>query len=143
AARALPGVHAVYTAADLGEFNQPAPLVVPNPNLTHGRTQRPLAIDRVRYVGEAVALVVAESRYLAEDAAALIRVDWEPLPAVADFTRAAEPGAPPVHQDVPNNVAARMVQVVGDPDAAFARAAHVFAERLFIERSCGSPFAAR
>src|SRR5439155_7191174 len=99
AARALPGVHAVFTAADLGAFNQPSPLVVPNPNLTHGRTQRPLAVDAIRYVGEAVALVVAETRYLAEDAAGLIAVDWEPLPASADFTRAAEPGAPLVHPD--------------------------------------------
>ncbi len=143
AARASPGVVAVFTAMDLGEFNQPAPLVVPHPNLTHGRTQRPLATDVVRYIGEAVALVVAESRFVAEDAAALVEVDWEPLPATVDFTTAAEPGRPLVHQDVPNNVAARMVQVVGDPDAAFARAAYVFKERLLIERSCGSPIETR
>src|SRR5581483_72202 len=139
AARAAPGVVALYTAADLGDFTQPSPLVVPNPSLTHGRTQRPLAAEKVCYVGEAVAMVVAESRYLAEDAAGLIEVEWEPLAAVVDFTTAAEPGRPLVHADVPNNVAARMVQTVGDPDAAFARAAHVFHERLLIERSCGSP----
>src|SRR5262249_45054555 len=61
-ARAAPGVHAVYSAADLGDFNQPSPLVVPHPNLTHGRTQRPLARDKVCYVGEAVAMVVADDR---------------------------------------------------------------------------------
>ncbi len=143
AAQALPGVHAVFTAADLGDFNQPSPLVVPNPNLSHGRTQRPLAVDKVCYIGEAVAMVVADSRYVAEDALGLIQVDWEPLDAVVDFTRAAEPDAPPVHDDVPNNVAARMVQTVGDPDAAFASAAHVFQERLFVERSCGSPIETR
>src|SRR6516225_11017253 len=60
AARACPGVRAVYTAADLGSFNQPAPLVVPHPNLTHGRTQRPLAEGKVCFIGEAVAMVVAE-----------------------------------------------------------------------------------
>src|SRR5690349_12203818 len=60
AAKAHPGVRAVYTASDLGDFNLPAPLVVPHPNLTHGRTQRPLAIDKVCYIGEAVAMVVAE-----------------------------------------------------------------------------------
>src|SRR5436309_589655 len=64
AARRLPGVRAVYTAADLGAFNQPAPLVVPHPNLTQGRTQRPLAIDKVCYIGEAVAMVVADDRYI-------------------------------------------------------------------------------
>jgi carbon-monoxide dehydrogenase large subunit len=143
AAKAEPGVHAVYTAADLGEFNQPAPLVVPHPSLTHGRTQRPLAIDKVCYIGEAVAMVVADDRYIAEDAAGLIEVEWEPLPAVTDFRIAGEPGQQLVHEDVPNNVAAHLIQVVGDPEDAFRRAAHVFEERLFIERSCGSPIEAR
>jgi aerobic carbon-monoxide dehydrogenase large subunit len=143
AARNCPGVRAVYTAADLGEFNQPAPLVVPHPNLTHGRTQRPLAVDKVCYIGEAVAMVVADDRYIAEDAVGLIEVDWQPLPAVVDFRVADGPGQPLVHDDVPNNVAARLVQVVGEPEAAFDRAAHVFEEQLFIERSCGSPIETR
>jgi aerobic carbon-monoxide dehydrogenase large subunit len=142
-ARAHHGVHAVYTAADLGEFNQPAPLVVPHPNLTHGRTQRPLADGKVCYIGEAVAMVVAEDRYTAEDAAGLIEVEWKPLPVVVDFRRAAEPGQPRVHDDVPNNVAARLEQVVGDPNRAFRAAAHVFEEHLSIERSCGSPIETR
>ena len=142
-ARTMPGVHDVYTAADLGSLNQPAPLVVPHPSLTHGRTQRPLAVDKVVFIGEAVAMVVAESRYLAEDAVETIEVDWEPLPATIDFTKAADPGSPLVHDDVPENVAARFAQVVGDPDSAFSQAAHVFREKLHIERSCGSPIEAR
>ncbi len=142
-ALAAPGVHAVYTAADLGDFNQPAPLVVPHPELTHGRTQRPLAIEKVCYIGEPVAMVVADDRYAAEDAVGLIEVDWESLPAMVDFRAAREDGQPLVHDDVPNNVAAHLVQVVGDPEAAFAGAPHVFEERLFIERSCGSPIEAR
>jgi carbon-monoxide dehydrogenase large subunit len=142
-ARTHAGVRAVYTAADLGEFNQPAPLVVPHPNLTHGRTQRPLAQGKVCYIGEAVAMVVAEDRYTAEDAVGVIDVDWEPLPAVVDFRVAAEAGQPWVHDDVPNNVAARLGQVVGDPERAFRSAAHVFEERLLIERSCGSPIETR
>src|SRR5579864_7203472 len=105
AARARPGVHAVYTAADLGDFNQPAPLVVPHPNLTHGRTQRPLAADKVCFIGEAVAMVVAEDRYIAEDAVGLIEVCWDPLPAIVDFRVADQPGQPQVHDDVPGNVA--------------------------------------
>src|SRR5262245_9005894 len=137
AARAYPGVHAVYTAEDLGAFNQPAPLVVPHPDLTHGRTQRPLAEDKVCFIGEVVAMVVADDRYIAEDAAGLIDVDWEPLPAVVDFRHAADVGAPLVHEDVPNNVAARVAQSVGDPDGAFRAAAHVFEESVYIERSCG------
>src|SRR5438552_9716983 len=143
AALALPGVRAVYTAADLGDFNQPAPLVVPHPELTHGRTQRPLAVNKVCYIGEAVAMVVADDRYIAEDGVALIEVDWQPLPAVVDFRTASQPGQTLIHDDVPNNAAAHVVQVVGDPVSAFQRAAHVFEEHLFIERSCGSPIEAR
>src|SRR5215475_4817534 len=77
-ARALPGVRLVVTAADLGELNQPGPLLIPHPALTHPRTQRPLALDEVRYVGETLVFVVADDRYLAEDAAALIEVEYEP-----------------------------------------------------------------
>jgi len=142
-ALAHPGVRAVYTAADLGDFNQPAPLVVPHPSLTHGRTQRPLAEGKVCYIGEAVAMVVAEDRYMAEDAVGLIDVEWEPLPTVVDFRVAHEPDQPLVHDDVPNNIAARLEQVVGDPESAFHQAAHVFEEHLFIERSCGSPIETR
>jgi len=142
-ARARPGVRLVLTAADLGALNQPTPLLIPNPNLTHPRTPRPLAGDEVRFVGEPVAFVVADDRYVAEDALAAIDVTWEPLPAVASIAAAIAPGAALVHAGVPGNVAARMVQRVGDPDAAFARAAHVFRERLSIERSCGSPIEAR
>jgi len=143
AARAYPGVHAVFTAADLADFNQPAPLVVPHPSLTHGRTQRPLAVDKVCYIGEAVAMVVADDRYIAEDAVGLIDVDWQPLLAAVDFRVAAQEGQPVVHDDVPRNVAAHLIQVVGDPESAFHNAAHIFEERLFIERSCGSPIEAR
>jgi carbon-monoxide dehydrogenase large subunit len=143
AARAYAGVHAVYTAADLGSFNQPAPLVVPHPNLTHGRTQKPLAEGKVCFIGEAVAMVVADDRYIAEDAVGLIEVDWEPLPAVVDFRHSADADAPLVHEDVPNNVAARLTQLVGDVENAFLSAAHVFEENVYIERSCGSPIEAR
>ena len=142
-ARALPGVHLVLTAADLGELNQPSPLLIPHPALTQPRTQRPLATDRVRYMGEMVAFVVAEDRYVAEDAAELIDVRYEPLPAVTELEAALADGSPLVHADVPANRAGRLVQRVGDPDAAFARAARVLRERLWIERSCGCPIETR
>ncbi len=143
AARAVAGVHAVYTAADLGEFNRPAPLAAPHPNLTHGRTQRPLAEGKVCFIGEAVAMVVADNRYVAEDAVGLIEVDWDPRAAVVDFRVANRADQPLVHDDVPNNIAARFLQTVGDPDDAFSRAAHVYEESVYIERSCGSPIEAR
>jgi carbon-monoxide dehydrogenase large subunit len=142
-ARGLPGVHLVLTAAELGELNQPSPLLIPHPGLTHPRTQRPLAVDEVRYTGEVVAFVVADDRYVAEDAVGLIDVRYEALPVVADLEAAGTSGGPLVHADVPGNRAAHVVQRTGDPDAAFAGAAHVFRERLYIERSCGSPIEAR
>ena len=142
-ARAQRGVHLVLTAAELGGLNQPTPLLIPHPELTHPRTPQPLAVDEVRYAGELVALVVADDRYLAEDATRLIDVDYEPLPAVVELDAAGAEGSPRVHADVPGNRAARLAQRVGDPDGAFARATHVFRERLAIERSCGSPLETR
>jgi carbon-monoxide dehydrogenase large subunit len=142
-ARAHRGVHLVLTAAELGALNQPTPLLIPHPDLAHPRTPYPLAVDEVRYAGELVALVVADDRYLAADAAQLIEVHYEPLPAVVDLETAGDDGAPRVHTDVAANRAARVVQRVGDAGAAFARAAHVFRERLAIERSCGSPLETR
>jgi carbon-monoxide dehydrogenase large subunit len=143
AARRLPGVHLVLTATELGERNQPSPLLIPHPALTHPRTQQPLAVDEVRYVGEVVAFVVADDRYVAEDALALIDVAYEPLPVVTDLATALAAGAPRVHADVPDNRAARLRQTVGDPDGALARAPRRLRERLAIERSCGSPIETR
>jgi len=143
AARRAPGVHLVLTAAELGELNRPSPLLIPHPTLSHPRTQRPLAVDEVRYVGEVVAFVVADSRYVAEDAIALIEVEYEPLAVVTDLATALAPGAPRVHADVPDNRAARFRQTVGDADGVLARAHRVLRERLTIERSCGSPIEGR
>src|SRR6476646_5159422 len=98
AARAMPGVHAIYTAADMppriaaGQI----PMLVPNPAIKTPRTQVALARDEVCYVGQTVAVVVADSRYLAEDAAAAVAIDYETLPAVSDARDAVRPGAPHV-----------------------------------------------
>jgi carbon-monoxide dehydrogenase large subunit len=142
-ARALPGVRLVLTAADLGPLNQTTPLLIPHPSLTHPRTQLPLAAGEVRYVGELIAFVIADSRYVAEDAVDLIDVHYEPLPAVTELEAAVADGSPLVHADVPFNRAARLLQRVGDPEAAFARAARVLTEQLYVERSCASPIEAR
>ncbi len=105
-------------------------------------SQLPLARDEVRYVGEAVALVVADDRYLAEDALDLIAVEYEPLPVIGDL-EAAQRASAAVHADVPDNVAAHFVQRVGDVEAALARAAHVFREVLFIDRGAAQPMETR
>jgi carbon-monoxide dehydrogenase large subunit len=141
-ALALPGVVAVYTAADLGAYWQPGPLLVPPPPIPgavfNQRTQVPLVKDEVRHLGEAVALVVAESRYLAEDAVERIEVDYEPLPAAVDLERALAPGAPLVHSDVGSNVAAHVVQKKGDWEAARAAARLVLSRRFSYDRGASA-----
>ena len=142
AARRAPGVAAVYTAADLPFGHLDLPLLIPHPALTHGRTQRCLASEVVRYVGEAVAFVVAEDRYLAEDAAELVEVDYEPLPVVVTPEAAAE-ARHLVHDDVPGNVAAELSQERGDVEAALAGAAHRLSLRLRFERGAAAPMEGR
>ena len=120
----LDGVHAVWTYDDLtGPMADPLPLLIPHPDLTQGRTQYALAKDEVNYAGEAVAFVVADDRYVAEDAVDRIVVAYELLDPVVgiDNARAAERL---VHDDVPGNVGARMEQHVGDAPAAVAAAPH-------------------
>ncbi len=142
-ARALPGVELVLTADDLGPAGGPLPLLIPHPALTAPRTQRALAGDEVRYVGEAVAFVVATNRYVAEDALELIDIEYEPLPVVASLDGATSEDAPLVHADVPRNIAAHLVQTVGDPDSAFAQAAYVVKDRLRMDRGAAHPMETR
>jgi carbon-monoxide dehydrogenase large subunit len=136
AARALPRVHAVLSLADLAPHLTDTRLVVALPSPAYRlELHRPvLAASEVVHVGEAVAVVIAESRAAAEDAAALIEVDYDPLPAVADCVAALEPGAPLAHAGAPSNLAAEMVLEYGQVDAAFAAAPHRFSERLSIHR---------
>jgi len=143
AAQEMAGVVAVWTYQDIGPCQRRMPLLIPHPDLTHPATRYALAKDEVNHVGEPVAMVIAESRYVAEDALEAIVVEWEELPPVVDIERAIEPGSPLVHEELGTNVAAHYVGVVGDPEAAFARAAHVFRERLVIERSAGMPLETR
>ena len=90
----------------------------------------PLAKDIVRYVGDGVAVVVAESRYQAEDALELINVEYETLPVVVSPEAAMQPGAPQVHEEAPNNQAFHWVAAGGDVDAAFASAEVVVRDRV-------------
>src|SRR6266496_1285711 len=143
AARELPGVHLVLTASDLGEVLEPSPLLVPHDALTQPRTQLPLALNEVRYVGEAVAFVVADDRYIAEDALDLIDVEYEPLPVIHSMEVAVAEDAPLVRKDVPDNVAAHLIQTVGDPDAVFTNAPHVIRETLLMDRGAAMPMECR
>ncbi|MCC6777280.1 MAG: xanthine dehydrogenase family protein [Hyphomicrobiales bacterium] len=136
AARQLPGVHAVLTADDLPArmAHSQIPMLVPNPAIKAPRTQLALARAEVCYVGQTVAVVVAESRYLAEDGVAAVRVDYEPLPAVSDGRDAVKPGAARVHSDLASNIAAVVPFAYGDVEGAFARAAHIFEEEMALHR---------
>src|SRR5262249_33735504 len=108
AAAALPGVVAVLTAADLGVAGRPTPQFAPSPLIAQNRTQHVLASDAVHYVGDAIAIVVAESRAVAEDGASLVAVDYESLAPVADLGSALDPGAPRAHAGAPDNRAATL-----------------------------------
>jgi aerobic carbon-monoxide dehydrogenase large subunit len=142
AARERPGVVAVYTAADLGDYWRPGPLLVPPPPIEgavfNQATQVPLARDRLRHAGEPIAMVVAESRYIAEDALADIFVDAEPLEVVADLERALEPGAPIIHPQLGTNLAAHVRQRHGDYDEARAGASVVVSRRFHYDRGASS-----
>jgi carbon-monoxide dehydrogenase large subunit len=133
-ARARPGVVAVFTADDLGAYWKPGPLLVSPPPIErlvfHERTQVPLARDKVRHAGEPLAVVIAESRYLAEDALADIDVDYEPLPAVVDLEKALQPESARVHDDLDSNLAAHVVQTRGDYQSAKRGADLVLRRRL-------------
>jgi len=139
AARQRPGVVAVYTAGDMGEAWRPGPpLVIPPPTLEnvlfHTRTQVPLVKDKVRHAGEPLAVVIATSRYIAEDALEDILVDLEPLPAVVDLEKALAPAAPLVHDDLESNLAAHLTQDKGDYAAARAQADLIIQRRIVIDR---------
>ncbi|MCS7312288.1 MAG: glyceraldehyde dehydrogenase subunit alpha [Acidobacteria bacterium] len=135
AAQAHPGVIAIFTGRDLQEKMGliPTAWLIPDSDLKTP-PHPPLAVDRVRYVGDAVAVVLATTRAAASDAAALVEVDYEPLPAVADPEKAVQPDAPRLHDDVPDNVAFHWKVVNGDVDRAFAEADVVVRQRMVNHR---------
>jgi carbon-monoxide dehydrogenase large subunit len=124
AARALPGVHAVYTLDDLRPLLSAdrLPLQFPSDVLPPNISPFILASEEVAYVGEAIALVIADSRYVAEDALALIEIDIQALPPVSDCRDALAEGAPDAHVDRRGNMLIAFTQSYGDADAAIAAA---------------------
>jgi carbon-monoxide dehydrogenase large subunit len=134
-ATSAPGVVAVYTGTDVTSGLQPIPCawLLPNAELKIA-PYRALATDVVRYVGDAVAVVVAETDYAAYDALELIDVDYEPLPATIDPQKAAASGAPQLHSEAPGNIAFHWTVAGGDIDAAFSSADVTVTDRIIQQR---------
>ena len=135
-AKTMAGVLGVFTGEDLADFGHggiPCAWIVPMSGCV-APDHPPVAIDTVRYVGDAVAIVVAETEVQARDAAGAIEVDYDPLPAVTNTRAAAQEGAPLVHADVPNNIAMHWVVSGGDVDQAFADADVTVSDRIVNQR---------
>ena len=143
-AEGQPGVIAVYTGADTdGVLNGlPCAWLIPDSDLK--TPDHPaIAKDRVRYVGDAVAVVVAENRYQAEDALEHIEVDYEPLGVVMNPKAAAQDGAPQIHDDVDNNIAFTWALAGGDTDAAFSEADVTVSDTINLQRLIANPMEPR
>ena len=139
-ARNIASVAQVLTAADLGDAATRELAIVPPHPALRGHNFRLLASDRARFVGEAVAVILAESRYAAEDARDLIDVAYEPLPSVQDPARR---DAARVHDDIADNLAGRVTLSRGDVDAALRAAPRTLTERFAIGRASGQPMETR
>lgn len=136
AALAVPGVHAVLVYADLPEILQQnrLPLLVPHPSIRDVRLPYTLVKDETCYVGEPIACVIADDRYIAEDAAQLIDIEYEVLPAANDCRDAFEDGAATAHLGMKDNIAAYFPVKIGNADDAFRDAPHIFRESIFQHR---------
>ena len=141
ATRALPGVDLVLTAVDL--VGVAGMMQGAGPAGLHTPAFGPLAHDRVRFVGDPVAIVVAASRALAEDACELLDVTYEPLPAIIDVDAALAPGAPALFDDVGHNLMFEGHWTYGDPDARFTTAARTGRWRFAQHRQCNAPLEGR
>jgi 2-furoyl-CoA dehydrogenase large subunit len=134
AALAMPGVITVLTGEDVKRWSTPFVVGVKKPIDCWC-----MAVDRVRYVGEPVAVVVAIDRYRAEDALDRIQVSYTPRAAIVDPVAAAQPGAPLLHDAAKSNVVSERRFSYGDPDAAFAAAAHRIGLTVHYPRSAVTP----
>lgn len=133
-AREAPGVLGVVTGEDVRRLSRPFPLAADIPMEYYS-----MAIEKVRYVGEPVAVVIAENRYLAEDAAELIEVGYEPLEPVVGVEAALEPEAPVLHEEVGTNAGNHRTFEFGDPGVAFAEADVVVEEKFELHRYSSTP----
>ncbi|HEY7040728.1 MAG TPA: molybdopterin cofactor-binding domain-containing protein [Methylomirabilota bacterium] len=149
AALKRPGVVAVVTGQELRPHTIPIPIAQASAEggevsqAEVGRQHYPLSVDRVRYVGEPVAAVIAMTAEAATDGAGDVEVDWEPLPAVSDSFEAMADGAPLLFDDAPKNIEHSNTIKAGDPDAAFAKAHKVVKQRMNSQRLSGIPMETR
>lgn len=145
AARALPGVHGAFTAQDLmGELTHwRMPLGFAFAVLPENTVPFVLAREEVAFVGEAIAVIVAQSRHVAEDAAALVAIDFEVLPAISDLRQALEPNAPVVRTELQSNSLQNYTLAYGDIDAAFLEADITIEESFSAHRGCAHPIEGR
>ena len=146
AARALPGVVAVLTGAEIEEITVPGPDALmaliggegPTPEFTL------LATDKVRFAGDPVAIVIAESRYVAEDGCELVEVEYDALPPVTNASFALDPGSPPLFANLGDNIARpHSRSEFGDVSATFAGADRVFDFRIEVHRHQNVPMEGR
>lgn len=133
-AEQMPGVKGIVTGQDIAAMTAPFPVGVTAPVQYYS-----LAVGKVRFVGEPVAVVVAKNRYLAEDALEAIEVDYEPLPAVVDIEQALEPDAPLLHEEVGSNVANHRTFHYGDVNQAFAEADVVLKHKFKFPKYSATP----
>ncbi|WP_167752910.1 xanthine dehydrogenase family protein molybdopterin-binding subunit [Pusillimonas caeni] len=140
AALDIPGVHAVFFYDDLRTLLQSdrIPMAMPAKALRFDVDPHVLSHGEVHHVGEPIAIIVADSRHLAEDAAAQVLLEIEPLPIVVDPRLGLQEGAPCARSDCPDNLVAHMVTGYGDTDAAFAKAVHVVSEQFHLHKGCGN-----
>src|SRR5215510_2201989 len=151
-AKTMPGVVIALSGAELMRFLPSVPdtqLSLPEkwrttvPHKLLNPQQPLLATDKVRHVGEAIAIIVAVSRYIAEDAAELVSVDFETLPAVVDAEQAVKPGGPIIHEHLRTNVIGEFAIAKGNVEAALARAPHKLKRRFYHHRYSGIPMECR
>ena len=133
-AEQMPGVRGVVTGKDIAELTNPFPVGVTAPVKYYA-----LAVDKVRYVGEPVAVVVAKNRYLAEDALEKIEVEYEPLPAVVDIEESLSPDSPVLHEEVGSNIANHRRFSYGDPEKAFREAELVVKHKFTFPKYSATP----
>jgi aerobic carbon-monoxide dehydrogenase large subunit len=141
AARAMPGVRAVFTGADIA--GRIKPMRVGGSSLLKPLKLYPLAVDKIRYFGEPVAVVVADNRYLAEDAVEAITIDYEPLPVVIDPEAALESAATAVHDELGGNTVYKFHFATDGIDKVFAEADVVVKERIRSHRITACPIEPR
>jgi len=142
-ARACPGVVDVVTLADVPALARAIPMRMAERGQMARYLQRPLARDKVRYVGEPVAAVVADDRYRAEDALARVEVAYDPLPALVDTRAAAGPGAPLLFESEGTNVVASYTVACGDVERALGNADLVLRETFYVQRHSAVPLETR